>query len=254
MIQTRTDILQMKIVICDDNIQDLTNLDHLITKYKTLYPNLELEVEKFSDAGKLTRRIKEHDLADIYILDMILQASTGIEIGRQIRLSGSENVIIYISSFDDYAMDAYGVHAARYLLKPVSEEKFFEAMDYAISHTGVRADALYLVKTEDGLMPVPYSDIEYIENSARRLSVCLRNGKKIRSVFIRKSFDEEIHEIAARTDFLQVHKSFLINLNYVKKLTQNNIMMESGKVISVSKTRASDVKKTYLLYVSDHYR
>lgn len=244
----------MKIVICDDNIQDLTKLDHLVKKYRALYPNLELEVEKFSDADKLMKRLREHNLADIYLLDMILQASTGIDIGRQIRLFGSETVIIYISSFDDYAMDAYGVHASRYLLKPVSEEKFFEAMDYAISHIRVKADALYLVKTEDGLIPIPYSDIEYIENSARRLAVCLRNGKKIKSVFIRKSFDEDIHEIAGRSDFLQVHKSFLINLNYVKKLTQSNILMESGKVISVSKTRAADVKKTYLLYVSQHYR
>ena len=54
--------------------------------------------------------------------------------------------------------------------------------------------------------------------------------------------------------FLQVHKSFVINLKYVKNFTQNNAIMESGKSIPISKARSAGVKREYLLYVSEQYR
>lgn len=53
---------------------------------------------------------------------------------------------------------------------------------------------------------------------------------------------------------MQVHKSFLVNLNYVDKLASGNIVMQSGRNIPVSRTRAADVKKEYLMFVSEQYR
>ena len=102
-------------------------------------------------------------------------------------------------------------------------------------------------------MAVPYSKIEYIENYSRVLNIWLTDGELIKSIFIRKSFNEEIKEIAEDKSFIQVHKSFLINMRYVKKLTQKTVLMESGKSIPVSKNRAADVKKEYLLFVTDYY-
>lgn len=54
--------------------------------------------------------------------------------------------------------------------------------------------------------------------------------------------------------FVQVHKSFLVNMDYIQKLVQGTIIMESGRQIPVSKTRAADVKKIYLMFVSEKYR
>ncbi len=145
------------------------------------------------------------------------------------------------------------MRAIRYLLKPVSEEQFFEAIDYALSLTKTEKEPVYSVKTKNGLVAVPYSKIEYIENYSRVLNIWLTDGELIKSIFIRKSFNEEIKEIAEDKSFIQVHKSFLINMRYVKKLTQKTVLMESGKSIPVSKNRAADVKKEYLLFVTDYY-
>ncbi len=162
-------------------------------------------------------------------------------------------VIIYLTSSDDFALEAYGVHAARYLLKPVSEKDFFEAMEFALSYNKVNEEILFPVKTKMGTVSVPYSKIEYIENYSRMLNVHLMDGSSIKSIFIRKSFDEEIRQISGDRSFLRVHKSFLINMNHIKKLEYGNILMESGRRIPVSKTRAADVKKEYLLFISECY-
>lgn len=243
----------MKVVICDDCIRDLHNVEKLLEKYRESVAGIHFETEKFSDACILYDRISAGELADIYVLDMIMSERSGIDIGSLLRSVGSKGVIIYLTSSDDFALEAYGVHAARYLLKPVSEKDFFEAMEYAMSYNKVSEEILFPVKTKMGTVSVPYSKIEYIENYSRMLHVYLTDGETVRSIFIRKSFDEEIRQIAEYRSFLRVHKSFLINMNYIKKLEQSNILMEGGRRIPVSKTRAAEVKKEYLLFISECY-
>ena len=82
----------------------------------------------------------------------------------------------------------------------------------------------------------------------------MKSGEVIRSIVIRKSFDQEIEELVRDRNFLLVHKSYLINLNYVKKLDRNDVVMESGRRIPISKARAMDVKREYLLFVAEKYR
>lgn len=244
----------MKITICDDSIKDLLKIEELLLKYKTLYPDKDFELEKFSDPSKLYHRISEGKLADIYILDMLMPGRTGIDLGNQIRNTGCESVIIYITSSDDYALDAYEVHAIRYLLKPIAEEKLFEALNYSLSYVNVKKEPVYLVKTKEGLVQTPYSQIEYIENASRRLEVHLVSGETLKSLFIRKSFEEEIRGIAEEKNFQQIHKSFLVNLDHVKRLTNDSIIMGSGRQLPISKAKAANVKRAYLLFVSGKHR
>lgn len=244
----------MKVTICDDSIEDLRKIEKLLQKYIDLNNSAHFEITKYSDPGKLTQDISNRQFADIYILDMIMSNQTGIDIGRQLRKTGCQNPIIYITLSDDYALDAYHIHAVRYLLKPLNETDLFEAMDYAISCGEVKNSPVYLIKTKDGLISAPYAKIEYIENVSRTLDVHLTDGRNIKSIFIRKSFDDEISELLQDRCFIQAHKSYIINLNCVKQLTLESVIMESGKQIPVSKTRAASVKKAYLAFIAGQYR
>lgn len=244
----------MRIVICDDTLKDLIKLEKLLLKYSSYYPDMNFEIEKYSDAALLSKKIQEEDLADIYILDIVMSKITGIDIGRQIRKNNKKSVIIYVTVSDNYALDAYGIYAIRYLLKPVNETLFFESLDYALSYIDIKESAVYLVKTKNGLSTIPYSKIEYIESASRKLEVHLTSGEIITSIFIRKSFDEEIKELMRDRSFIRVHKSFVIHLNYVKRLNRNDITMDSGVNIPISRKSALEVKNKYLLFVSEQYR
>ncbi len=244
----------MKIVVCDDSLEYLLKIEKLLLKYQELNPGRNFEIEKYSDALKLCNKIQKKEIADVYILDIIMSDTTGIDIGNLLKKTKEGCVIIYITSSDDFALEAYGVHAIRYLLKPVKEGHFFEALDYAMSYTETKKDALYLVKTKDGLVSVPYGKIEYIENVSRILEICLTDGEKLKSIFIRKSFDEEIIDLEKEKSFIKVHKSFLVNMKYIKKLSKDSIIMESGANLPVSKKNAAFVRKEYLLFVSGQYR
>lgn len=243
----------MKIAICDDNREDLLKIEKLILKYREQHPWVNFELEKYADAVLLYRRMQEKAQADIYILDMMMEGKNGIDLGLEIRRLGSGSEIIYITSSDDFALDAYGVHAGRYLLKPINEDIFFEALEHAFSCIRAGEDPFFLIKTKDGLEAAAYSQIEYVESLSRTLMVYLVEGRHIRSIFIRKSFDDEIRSLIKDRCFVQVHKSFVINLKYVWKLRQSSIVMESGREVPVSKSRMADVKREYLSYALEKY-
>lgn len=244
----------MRITICDDSIKDLLYTEKLLLKYKTRYPNRDFELEKYSDPSRLYHKIAEGSLTDIYILDMLMPKRTGIDLAKQIRMSGSDSAIIYITSSEDYALNAYEVRAARYLLKPINESQLFEALDYALSYTKAKTEPTYIIKTKNGLLSRAYSKIEYIENIGRRLEMHLSDGEILKSLIIRTSFEAEVRELTDHGDFLQIHKSFLINLNYVKQLAADSVTMDSGKQLPVSRTKARQVKREYLFFVSEKCR
>ena len=180
--------------------------------------------------------------------------TTGIDLGNEIRKISSDNAIIYITSSDDFALDAFHIHAVRYLLKPVQAAQFFEALDFAFSYADLKKGPMYPIKTKNGLQSVSCSKIEYVENASRMLNVHLTDGNVITSIFIRKSFEEELGKLIHNQCFMQVHKSFLINFNHVKKLEGSSIIMSSGANIPVSKKNISNVKRQYLLFISGQYQ
>lgn len=148
----------MKVVVCDDNMEDLEKIKGLLTKYREINKDVQLETEYFIDSTKLYHQIQAKAHSDIYILDMIMSKRTGIDIGTLIRNTDENNVIIYITSSDDFAFEAYCVHAVRYLLKPVREELFIEALDCAVSSISKNTkDAMYTVKTKE----IPVNNYEF---------------------------------------------------------------------------------------------
>ena len=246
--------LYMKIVLCDDSIGDLMKLEELVGAYRLSSANGYLEVEKFSDASDLLDEIQKEEMADIYILDIVMSRITGIDLGSRIRKMSSKSVIIYVTASDDFALDAYDVHAIRYLLKPVDEGKFFEAMDYALAQIDAEEGPLFLVKTKEGMVSVPYYKIEYIENSSRRLEIHLTNRETITSIFIRKSFDEEIKDFGQNREFMRVHKSYLVNMKHVKGMNKADFVMDSGACSPISRKSIMEARKGFCSFVAEHYK
>lgn len=244
-----------KITICDDNIEDLKSLERLLISYNVVGNRELYEWDVFSDSNKLSSVIDREKLSDIYILDLMMPLKDGIDIGRQIRERNTQPVIIYTTSSSDFALEAYGVQASRYLLKPVQEGAFFEAMDYAVTYLNGKADEpSYLVKTRDGIISLHYSQIEYIENKSRIMYVHLSDRRVIKSLYIRTSFEGENEDLIKNEMFAQVHKSFLVNLKYVETLRSDCMVMTSGACIPVSKNKYTEVKRQYLMFTVDQYR
>ncbi len=103
----------MKVVVCDDCVEYLQTIETLLEQYKESISDVDFAVEKYLDATVLYNKILVGEQADIYILDMIMSDRSGLDIGSLIRQADGDGVIIYITSSDDYALEAYGVMSLR---------------------------------------------------------------------------------------------------------------------------------------------
>lgn len=239
----------IRVAICDDEDKTLKDLENAVLHYGTL-KNLDLKADTFSQSADLAAQIQNNETYDIYILDMLMPQQNGIEVGQEIRKHDEHAVIIYLTSSMDFAYQAFGVFAQRYLLKPMNEAELFKALDFA-AETIRKTQKLFYVNTAQGIQQIYYHEIEYVENAARALHIFAVNGEEIVSRLLRKSFENEMNCLLNSRWFIQTHKSFIVNLCHVRLYELSQMTMRSGAQIPISKSRQAQVKRAYLKYISE---
>ena len=119
----------IKIMICDDDTEDLQHLKGLVERYWQGRRRPVPEIYLTQSSAEPIRRVKDGENYDIYFLDIMMEERDGIDVARTIRETGRKSIIIYATSTPEFALGAFGVYAGDCLLKPVAEETFCECMD-----------------------------------------------------------------------------------------------------------------------------
>lgn len=240
----------MKIVLCDDNAEDLQDLKDLVARYWRRRGMSMPEIYATQSSADLIRRVQDGEHYDIYLLDIVMEEGDGIHVAKTIREAGGKSVIIYATSSPEFALGAFSVYACGYLLKPVEEKAFEECMDYALNRLIPPKEINISVKCREGIVNVNTSRLMFVQNVSRVMRIYMADGEVIESVYIRQPFEEELMELLQDTRFLQPHKSFVINLDYVEKMLLHDFVMRGGTVVPISRNNLAVTKKRYLRYLS----
>lgn len=112
----------LQIAVCDDNIDELSNMVQLINQYR-LSKNINLDYAAFSNGFELVSALEKGKRFDIYCLDIIMPGYTGIDVANEIRSFDKNAPILFFTSSSEFALESYSVKAINYVLKPISKEK-----------------------------------------------------------------------------------------------------------------------------------
>lgn len=113
-----------------------------------------------------------------------------------------------------------------------------------------REEGIYTFKSKNGIISLELDRLVAIENMSRVMHFYMENGKEYESVYIRKPFEKQLEDILNDTRFIQPHKSFIINMEYVEQMLNQDFQMSDGRVIPISRNNLAFVKKRYLEYLS----
>ena len=131
----------MKVICVDD--------EPLAVEYTlgqcALLPEID-EAKGFTEAQEALSWLGEHT-ADLAILDINMPQIDGITLAARIKQARPETAILFLTAYKEYAFDAYAVHPAGYLLKPVSQDKLAEEVRYACGATRQSPPAHIRIKT-----------------------------------------------------------------------------------------------------------
>jgi len=242
----------MKIAICDDTPQDLENLKNALVEYFK-EKEIPFSIEGFNDCRVLLNRFKvvETNEYDIFILDVMMQKN-GVDVAKEIRKYNDSSTIIFETSSEEFAIDAFKVQAFDYILKPINKDKIKECFDKLLD---LKKESLkkhvFTIKSMDHAQEtVDIKNIIYIESSDRRMIIHLMKGEPIVTTSLRSKFLESIPFDYDNYNFINCHSSFLVNLNSIKSIrNDSSFELKNGEVIPISKRLFQDVKNKYIEYL-----
>lgn len=231
------------IAICDDSKQERQILAVLFKRYQELHAT-PLQIHIFQNGFSLLDAIDQGKRFDITILDILMPGENGIEIARNIRASGADTEIIFLTSSPEYAVDSYEVKAQNYLLKPITEEKFFASIDSILAELDEKDTASFIIyTTEKQYSRIRVSSLVHGEVTHRTITLHLADQTMISAVM---TFTEFQDILKAYPDFIYPHRSYAVNMNYIQYVTKSDIILTDGQKIPLSRNNYMKISEQFL--------
>lgn len=231
----------MNIFIFEDNKEDeqilIKNLKESLAS-----TDFEAQILSISDEKSLFKNLFK---CDILFLDIELDTSNGIEIGKKIKKIYPEFRIVIISNYQKYLTDGYKIHADRYFLKPLVENEFHIEVINLIREFFSNLRCIRDEKIKPSKIYV--KDILYVEAMDKHTLLHMINEKTIRTPYTLKEWIDKL----SMSDFAQSHKSFYINLNHVSSITRMDVILFTDELVPLSRNYKKAFEERY---ISNLYR
>ena len=231
---------ELAIGVCDDLAEERARLSRMIQAYARKR-GLAIRVHPFSGGRELLEACRASCPFQILFLDIYMPGLSGMETARRLRDAGVESSIIFATTSVDHGVEGFAVHASDYLVKPFRDADVEQALDWCLENLpeSLRSLAVY---ADGETYELPISSICYIEVLGHQSHIHLAKG---REVITRQGLDKLESAIDSQ-DFLRCHRSFLVNMNHVQGLDQNNFRLSSGALVPISFSNLSRVRNAFI--------
>ena len=234
----------LKIAICDDEKEFRSAAEQMLKLYMA-DKSAQFLVDTFDVSSDLIDATEKGTIYDIYLLDIYMPGITGMSIATELRSRGVKSPIIFLTSSTDHALEAFGVDATHYLLKPYTEDSFCVGMDKAMqSITSHKSDGIVL-KVDNEYRSIPVSQIIRCEAEDKYQRIYLEDGKKL---LVRISGTELYKQLSEFEYFYRCGRAHIVNLNYISRATTDGVVFKNGVQLSLSHAVLAGLRKAFFDY------
>lgn len=224
-----------KLAVIDDNPTDIEYITSLTKKWADSATQA-LHIEPFPSAEAFLFAYEADKAWDILLLDIEMGGQNGVELAKAVRQTGSAVQIVFITGFPDFIAEGYEVSALHYLMKPVSFEKLSSVLDRAADSLS-KAEKRLRVTFDRQTDLIPQKQILYIE--AQKQYVLIHTaGETYRMKSTLSDVQKELDVY-----FYKCQRSFLVNLQYVKRIKNDCVLLTDGTEIPISRGLAEAIGK-----------
>lgn len=236
----------MNIAICDDEKQFIEEEKRLILKYFK-EKNYDCCVDTFLSGEELLALVQEIHKYTIIFLDVNMKELDGLETARKIRKLSRNIFLVFVTAFVKYSPEGYKVEATRFLIKGEGNLEFAinECLDTIYKKMPL-AEWKHTFQFREEILELGASDIMYISSYLRQIKFVLVDDLQ-GSYTMNKKLDL-IDSLLSGKGFLRLHKSFLVNQQYIKNISRYEAELCNGERIPISKARYMDIRNQYLAF------
>ena len=230
----------MKIAFYDDEAVHRDILNDYLAEFSLRY-NIELTTYKFHSASELLNSPCDYQ---VLLLDIKLENKiNGIDIAKELRQKGFRGIILLITSAEEFVFRGYEAEAFRYLIKPLKKDEFFNALHAAYEK----------LQTQMNMIEISFNGEKNYINTDH--IIYIESLSQVRLVHTKYSTYETKENIASlsnrlpQNQFAAPHKSFLINLEHIKKSTASQIVLSNNTTLKISRGYHDEFIRAFHRYI-----
>ena len=220
-----------------------------IASYVEKTPGLEL-IERFESALQAISFLSEIEI-DLMFVDINMPDLNGMDFVKSLN---NPPKVIFTTAYSEYAIEGFKVDAIDYLLKPIGYTDFLKAAEKAkarLKHTIVPSakiesnEEFLFIKSEYKILRINLSEIKYIESMREYVRIFTEGQKPIMALMSMKKMEEFL----PGSDFMRVHRSFIVNLKKVAHVERHRIIFDNKIYIPVS----DQYKEKFQKFLDDNF-
>ena len=237
----------MKAIIIDD--EPLARM--MVKEYLQAYPHITV-VEECNDGFEGLKAIQQHQ-PDLIFLDIQMPKINGFEM---LEIIDDPPLVIFTTAFEEYAIRAFDAHAADYLLKPFSKERFAKAMQklqlqrtnatQAVVEMALQSPAQsnrIVVKDNGKIKIIPVAQVQYLEAADDYVKIIAAEGN-----FLKKKTMQYFEDSLPPQEFIRIHRSYIINAQLITRIDLHEkdshlVLLTTGARLPVSKAGYGKLKE-----------
>lgn len=234
------------IAICEDETSQLAVIEDKVRMYLK-NNHILAELKAYGRSDLLKYDLQEGKYFDIILSDIEMPGTDGMRLAKEIRGCLPEAILIFVTAYLKYAVDAYELEVFRYIPKSCLDEKLPEALGIAIKRIRSQSDQSYLIQTAARIEKIPLKQIVYIQKDGKNAMIICTDGS-VKSV--RKSLADVYKELRSE-DFVFVERGSIVNIAQIKSIQKEEVLLSNGVRIHASRPRLEEMKERMAAYWSE---
>lgn len=242
----------LQIAVCDDELYYREKIQALLIQYLT-QKNLEYTIHTYQSGEEFLFQHENIVRYDIVFMDISMKALDGLQTASRIRTFHSDTQLVFVTAFIDYALEGYKVNAVRYIMKDTLDAAIPECMDAILQKMQLAQITFPFMNGETAL----YTDnILYVESKKHKsyfyyMQPCSPNNSAAPSGITTYQIYEKLDQIEQKLSdygFLRIHKSYLVNMRHICRLSSYTAFLDTGEELPVPRLRYQTVRELFVAY------
>lgn len=242
------------VAICDDDKVFISYIKNIIYQAKGIN-DWQCKFHEFVSGEELINELCEKVHYDLLILDMELGGIDGDEAARLFRERYKDAILVFCSGVRGPSVKSFRATPFRYLLKSFTDAQMIQEINEIFAEIEKRATKRYIIgHYRSNIIKVDVQNILYIENAKRgsRIIVCENSdeAKFVGQILVKDKLESLVEKYP---ELVWAHSSYIININHVDKIIDNDAYLDNGERLSISRPYQKKLRTVFTKSIANKY-
>ena len=233
---------KLQIAVVEDTERDRSWLEEKLEEYLRTR-HISYMLLTFSSGEEFISALQE-SWFDIVFMDIYMSGVTGIEAAQALRMKDQDCKLVFLTSSSDHMHRGFSLNSAHYLIKPVGDEDFIQAMENCRIRRKCQVPFLEVPSKKQSLQ-LDTLDILYMDVTGRNAAIHTKSGV----LLVGRSFHAAADQLLKDERFLLCNKGILINMDFVSALEEDHFLMVTGERLPIAPRRKKELSVLYQNYI-----